>query len=128
MKNPGSNKTYSETVSQGGKPSGASQSNQSGPPLAECITCGRKHTGVYRLLGVTCFKCGQKGHYSDKCPLTDTNTNKDIKCYQCGKLGHIVEDCRSDGSSTTRQSVAASNRPTTRVFNMTLGNATAGIL
>ncbi|KAJ9536480.1 hypothetical protein OSB04_un000317 [Centaurea solstitialis] len=42
--------------------------------------------------GVVCYKCGQPGHISLKCP---SNTMK--VCYKCGQAGHIRAECRQSG-------------------------------
>ncbi|XP_074323559.1 uncharacterized protein LOC141660471 [Apium graveolens] len=60
------------------------------PPIADCRTCGKKHTGVYNKLNIMCFKCKQKGHYSGECPTGKT----EVTCFQCGRKGHIAKGCR----------------------------------
>lgn len=32
-----------------------------------------------------CFRCKQKGHFINNCPMT--------KCYKCKKFGHYAKDC-----------------------------------
>ncbi|KAJ9544711.1 hypothetical protein OSB04_024418 [Centaurea solstitialis] len=41
---------------------------------------------------VVCYKCGQPGHISLKCP---SNTMK--VCYKCGQAGHIRAECPQSG-------------------------------
>jgi hypothetical protein len=40
---------------------------------------------------VTCHKCHQLGHYSDKCP--NAAKPKVVTCYRCGQQGHYSEKC-----------------------------------
>jgi hypothetical protein len=35
-----------------------------------------------------CFKCKQKGHFINNCPMT--------KCFNCNKFGHYSQDCPKD--------------------------------
>ena len=57
VRNPGFRRPMSASVSQGGRQSGVSYSNQSRPPLPDCKMCGKKHTDVCLQRIITCFKC-----------------------------------------------------------------------
>ncbi|XP_059671074.1 uncharacterized protein LOC132316616 [Cornus florida] len=41
-------------------------------------------------LNVTCFRCGQPGHYKSQCTQTQTVSSG---CFGCGQQGHRVRDC-----------------------------------
>lgn len=104
---------------QDGQQGSMTQFRQPQPPLLDCETCGRKHTGVCMKTGARCFNCGQEGHYIKNCP------KKRVVCYKCGKEGHISRDCRSTAtrSVASRQSGEPnSNQPTARIFNMTVAD------
>ncbi|XP_074355258.1 uncharacterized protein LOC141693960 [Apium graveolens] len=95
---------------------------QGKPPVPECKTCGRKHLGECYQANVTCFNCGQKGHYASHCK------EKATICYSCGKKGHMAKDCRKQApkeSSTLRLMAPPSNKPTAHTFNMTVKDADA---
>ncbi|XP_074342767.1 uncharacterized protein LOC141680439 [Apium graveolens] len=95
---------------------------QGRPPVPECKTCGRKHPGECYQANVTCFNCGQKGHYASHCK------EKATICYSCGKKGHMAKDCRKQApkeSSTLRLMAPPSNKPTARTFNMTVKDVVA---
>ncbi|XP_039687809.1 cellular nucleic acid-binding protein-like [Medicago truncatula] len=36
-----------------------------------------------------CFKCGDPGHYADKCSA------KSDLCYRCREPGHLARDCKA---------------------------------
>ena len=57
------------------------------PPLLECKTCGKRHSGVCNQLSGTCFKCN-KGHFVKDCKVG-------IVCNRCGKPGHISKECKA---------------------------------
>ncbi|XP_074342240.1 uncharacterized protein LOC141679718 [Apium graveolens] len=95
---------------------------QGRPPIPECKTCGRKHPGECYQANVTCFNCGQKGHYASRCK------EKATICYSCGKKGHMAKDFRKQApkeSSTLRLMAPPSNKPTARTFNMTVKDVVA---
>ena len=48
-----------------------------------------KVAAVVSQQGVSCYRCGAKGHLADKCKF------KGSKCFLCGKIGHIQKACRS---------------------------------
>ncbi|XP_074350630.1 uncharacterized protein LOC141689972 [Apium graveolens] len=92
--------------------------SQPRPPLLECKSYGKKHSGQYMQKLVTCFKCGKVGHYATAC------NQEAAKCFQCGKTGHMKKDCPAVAPASSRGSVAVSNRvPTARTFNMTVKDA-----
>ncbi|XP_074346287.1 uncharacterized protein LOC141685062 [Apium graveolens] len=51
------------------------------PPIPDCRTCGKKHTGICNKPNITCFKCKQKGHYYGECPIGKA----EVTCFQCGR-------------------------------------------
>jgi hypothetical protein len=80
--------------------------------------CGKKHQGM--CMQGRCHNCGQEGHQRMNCP------KKGVVCFKCGKEGHLSRDCRvsTAGPAASRQSSGVnSNRPTARVFNMTLADS-----
>jgi len=46
-----------------------------------------KIAGSSSLTPITCYNCGEQGHYSFKC------TKKIKKCTACNKLGHLTTEC-----------------------------------
>src|SRR5271170_7978223 len=79
-----------------------------GKSSVTCFTCGQKghyspecsNTTPTTLTGkssVTCFACGQKGHYSPECP-----NRKPASCDRCKQPGHYASQCTNQPSQTPR--------------------------
>lgn len=47
-----------------------------------------------------CFRCGNEGHISWKCPYAS------LSCHRCGKVGHLEKKCRQEKKETTAWSGA----------------------
>lgn len=67
---------------------------------------GRQRSDQRRtLLSVTCYGCGEPGHYARNCESAQKRTprqiskssvkSSDMKCLGCGKLGHYARNCES---------------------------------
>ncbi|XP_074355837.1 uncharacterized protein LOC141695496 [Apium graveolens] len=97
------------------------------PPIPDCQTCGKKHTGICNKPNVTCFKCKQKGHYSGECSMGKA----EVTCFQCGRKGRIAKDCRGAVMAARIPRVLAlpspalppKNLPRARTFNMSIKEA-----
>ncbi|XP_074323932.1 uncharacterized protein LOC141660849 [Apium graveolens] len=102
---------------------------QGRPPLPDCKTCRRKHSGQCRQENVTCYVCGKKGHYSGN------YKDKVIICHNCERKGHYAREYRQPQRESevprlmappTQDNHNLSNaniKPTARTFNMTLKDA-----
>ncbi|XP_022019554.1 uncharacterized protein LOC110919591 [Helianthus annuus] len=55
--------------------------------ITPCKTCGKLHTGECLLGKKGCYKCGEEGHTSYKCP------NNPKTCFNCFQKGHIKSKC-----------------------------------
>ena len=59
---------------------------------------GKPGTNVHA--GVTCFNCGEKGHYADKCPnkktASDENTESGINSLFIGSIGLLSKNAVID--------------------------------
>ncbi|KAL8093144.1 hypothetical protein AgCh_035145 [Apium graveolens] len=86
-------------------------------PVADCKTCGKKHSGQCRE-NVNCFKCGQNGYYSTECK----SEIQGVTCFSCGKVGHIARNCKSVTQGNIGRSVSqgpATSTARARTFKMT---------
>jgi len=54
------------------------------------------NAGTQQLSGITCNKCGKKGHKQVDCPKTE--------CYNCGGRGHVSSDCPNPHQGDKRKS------------------------
>ncbi|KAJ0460799.1 putative RNA helicase transcription factor interactor and regulator CCHC(Zn) family [Helianthus annuus] len=55
--------------------------------ILDVETCGKLHTGECLLGKKGCYKCGEEGHTSYKCP------NNPKTCFNCFQKGHIKSKC-----------------------------------
>ena len=119
---------------QGSQQQNMNQQRPQRPPLPDCRTCGKKHTGVCVKANIVCFKCNQKGHYANECK----SQKPPILCNRCGKPGHIAKNCRSGMPATATNNLlritaptqntemlkiegpSSENHPRARTFNMTM--------
>ena len=97
------------------------QQGNSRPPLPECKTCGKRHSGVCTKLGITCFKCNKKGHYAKECKSS-------VVCHRCKKPGHVIKDCRAPAPVNNMiRAIEApppvNSQPQARTYNMTMREA-----
>ncbi|KAI3523205.1 hypothetical protein L1887_01263 [Cichorium endivia] len=59
-----------------------------------------------------CFKCGEKGHFSNACP-------KGFKCYQCEDFGHKANECTTKKKENSGGGRSEAPRTRGRAFQMT---------
>ena len=50
-----------------------------------------------RASGLTCYRCGRKGH-----TVTNCKVPKDVVCHRCSKRGHLQRVCKSPPNRKTR--------------------------
>ena len=91
--------------------------------MPECSICKRKHLGSCNKPNITCFKCNQKGHYSNECKNQKQSSNQKmgVTCFKCGKSGRIAKDCRVQVAGSSRMNAvgaSSANKPKERTFNM----------
>ena len=135
-KNTGFRKPEGGQGKQSNPQQNVNQQRQQRPPVPDCKTCGKKHSGVCNKSTIVCFKCNQKGHYANECK----NQRAPILCNRCGKPGHIAKNCRTGMPAATNnlmriaapsqntdmlriEGPSAGNNPRARTFNMTMRDA-----
>jgi len=55
-----------------------------------------------RIKGVLCYKCGEKGHYANGCPMKRKRTrSRDARlyCLKCGEDGHLASWCEKENDN-----------------------------
>ncbi|XP_022041362.1 uncharacterized protein LOC110943940 [Helianthus annuus] len=55
--------------------------------ISPCKTCGKLHTGECLLGKKGCYKCGEEGHTSYKCPSNPKT------CFNSFQKGHVKSEC-----------------------------------
>ena len=86
--------------------------------LSENKTCGKKHIEEYRKIGITNYKCNQKGHYASEFPSAQLNGT----CYKYKDVEQLGKDCKTviiPANAMLRiEATPAAIQPRTRTFNM----------
>ncbi|XP_074327623.1 uncharacterized protein LOC141665537 [Apium graveolens] len=103
------------------RPLPQNQPGNARPPVPKCESYGKNHSGVYNKPNVTCFRCGEKGHYADTCPTKKIQKDQ-VKCFNFGKLGHMKKDClapRMANAKFNTMGISESKGATDRTFKMT---------
>ena len=133
-KNIGFRKPEGGQGKQGNPHQNVNQQRQQRPPVPDCKTCGKKHSGLCNKSTIVCFKCNQKVHYANECK----NQRTPILCNRCGKPGHIAKNCRTGMPAAATNNLmriaapsqntdilriegpSAGSNPRARTFNMTM--------
>ena len=98
------------------------QQRQTRPPVPYCKTYGKKHSGVCNKANIVCYKCNQRGHYSNEF----RNQRALLVCNKCGKPGDMERDCRIPAPVNNMLRLAGPpnvTQPKARTFNMHMKEA-----
>lgn len=63
----------------------------------KCNECGKRYTGTYRRKSITCYQCGEKGHFKSECQ--NKVTEGEEKSTQTGVVFHCVQQPTGGGST-----------------------------
>ena len=108
---------------QTNRPQNSNQQRQTRPPLPDCKTCGKKHSGVCNKANIVCYKCNQKGHYSNECiGIRESH----LYATSVGSREHMARDCRTPAPVNNMLRLAGPptvTQPRAMTFNMNMREA-----